>query len=90
MISLNEEQLIPLGAAPGYLAARGGKKVHISTVYRWATKGCRGRVLETQLLGGSRYTSLAALDRFFQAGAGSSSPSSDDDALRRVLYGETG
>ncbi|TWT95388.1 hypothetical protein Pla108_35360 [Botrimarina colliarenosi] len=88
MINLQTEKLVPLGDVPRYLDARGGKRVHLSTIYRWATKGSRGRVLETQLLGGARYTSVAALERFFQ-GAGSPSGDNGADALRRALYGET-
>ena len=36
----------------------------MSTVYRWVLKGARGKVLDSAMLGGVRYTSLEALQRF--------------------------
>ena len=45
---------------------RHGKKAHISTPYRWTTIGCRGVVLESIQIGGTRCTSREALARFFQ------------------------
>ncbi|QDV73804.1 DUF1580 domain-containing protein [Botrimarina mediterranea] len=62
--SLNGEQLVSLQEVPDYLPTRRGKKVHITTIYRWVLKGVRGKVLESALLGGIRYTSLEALQRF--------------------------
>jgi hypothetical protein len=57
-------QAFPLTEAVKYLPKRNGKKVHYSTLYRWATKGARGRILETMRVGGIRYTTLAALKSF--------------------------
>lgn len=37
---------------------------HISTLIRWYTKGVRGVKLETALIGGRRFTSLEAIQRF--------------------------
>ena len=37
---------------------------HIATIYRWTTTGVRGVVLETIQVGGARYTSREALQRF--------------------------
>lgn len=34
------------------------------TLYRWATEGLRGVKLESWFIGGKRYTSMAAIDRF--------------------------
>lgn len=58
------KRLIPLKEAPNYLPKRSGKKVHYSTLYRWATKGARGRTLETVMVGGVRFTSIEAIERF--------------------------
>lgn len=58
------EAPIALSDVPAYLPKRHGKKTHYSTVFRWATKGARGRRLETVLVGGIRYTSFEALERF--------------------------
>ncbi len=42
---------------------RRGRKVHVSCIYRWSTSGCRGVVLETLQVGGTRCTSREALQR---------------------------
>ena len=44
---------------------RGGKRPHVSCLYRWSTDGCRGVVLESIQIGGTRCTSAEALQRFF-------------------------
>lgn len=40
--------------------------VNPSTVWRWTLRGCRGHKLETLLVGGQRYTSVEALERFVE------------------------
>lgn len=37
------------------------------TIWRWTSRGLRGVLLETEPIGGSLCTSLAALRRFFRA-----------------------
>lgn len=83
---LENETLIALTDACKLLPSRNGKRIHYSTVYRWATKGARGRVLETILVGGIRYTSREALQRFQSPHR---PPASDhnNNALREHLYG---
>lgn len=49
---------------------RGNKPPHPNTLYRWATVGLKARsgqrvYLETEFVGGTRVTSLEALERFF-------------------------
>lgn len=61
---------VSLTDAPIHLPRRRGKKVHYATVYRWATKGARGRVLESHLVGGVRYTTLGALRRYCNVAEG--------------------
>jgi hypothetical protein len=63
-VNLVQEQLISLKEAPKHLPKRNGKRTHYSTVFRWATKGARGRRLESVFIGGVRYTSIEALNRF--------------------------
>ena len=46
---------------------RGGRRVHVATLYRWASAGLRGVRLETLRVGGTLCTSLKALQRFFDA-----------------------
>jgi transposase len=53
-----EEERLALSAA----AKRIG--VHVSTIWRWALRGCRGHKLETRVVGWQRYTSVEALKRF--------------------------
>ena len=67
MIDPSSETLISLTeATKGLPRRRRGKKPHISTLYRWSTAGCRGVVLETIQIGGTRCTSKEALGRFFR------------------------
>lgn len=45
---------------------RGGKRPHLSCIYRWTTRGCKGVILESIQIGGTRCTSREALGRFFE------------------------
>lgn len=68
MIDLDRERLVPLADVPARLPpTRRGKKIHLSAVYRWTTRGLAGVKLETLQVGGRRCTSLEALQRFFTA-----------------------
>lgn len=67
MIDPNTEKLLSLAAVPAILPhRRGGKRPHISCIYRWTIRGCRGVVLESLQVGGTRCTSREALARFFE------------------------
>ncbi len=47
------------------LIGSGGRRhPHVSTIYRWRLRGIRGVKLETFLIGGRRYTSVEAIERF--------------------------
>ncbi len=60
------EPPVPLTtAAKSIPRRRAGKKCAVETLYRWSTTGCRGVVLETIQVGGTRCTSREALQRFF-------------------------
>lgn len=63
-------ELIPLHEVPRLLPKRRGKRVHLSTVYRWARPGVRGVRLEVTQVGAQRCTSRDALSRFFARLAG--------------------
>ena len=66
MIDALTEQIISLTDAARILPARrGGKRVHVSCIYRWTNAGCRGVILESIQIGGTRCTSREALARFF-------------------------
>jgi hypothetical protein len=66
MIDVLTEQVLSLGDAAKTLPARrGGKRPHVSCLYRWTVNGCRGVILESVAIGGTRCTSREALARFF-------------------------
>lgn len=65
--SLQGEQLISLQTACDILRKRqpeDASRLHLATVYRWASKGIRGQRLETERFGSKRYTSAEAIERF--------------------------
>jgi hypothetical protein len=64
-IDIHKEELLELSKVPANLERRTGKKLNASTVYRWTNRGIAGIKLETILIGGTRYTSAEALNRFF-------------------------
>jgi hypothetical protein len=43
------------------------RRISLATLHRWRLNGVRGVKLETVLIGGLRYTSREAIDRFIQA-----------------------
>lgn len=66
MVDKNTENLIsPSEAAKSLPHRRMGRPVNTSCIYRWMSSGCRGVKLEFIQVGGSRFTSREALDRFF-------------------------
>lgn len=68
MIDPNTETLVSLPDAARHLPRRrNGKRPHVSCIYRWTTAGCKGIVLESIQVGGTRCTSREALGRFFAA-----------------------
>jgi hypothetical protein len=67
-IDVSRESVLSFADAARFVGKlKGTKKVAFQTLFRWATKGCRGIVLETVFVGGSRCTSVQALQRFFTA-----------------------
>lgn len=82
MIDISHETPITLAQAAASLPRRrGGRRTHVATLYRWSTRGCRGVVLETVQVGGTRCTTQEALQRFCEAltrsaglGAGEATP----------------
>lgn len=62
------ETLVSLTDAAKLLPRRRrGSKPNVATLYRWTTAGCRGVVLESIQVGGTRCTSREALGRFLAA-----------------------
>jgi hypothetical protein len=59
------ETPVPLNQAASRVPRRRGRKTSVSTLHRWATCGLRGVRLETIQVGGTKCTSIQALQRFF-------------------------
>ena len=77
MIDIQSEAVVSLteAAKSKHLPRRRqGKRPHVATLFRWATRGCRGIVLETIQCGGTRCTSVQALQRFFERCTDPSAP----------------
>ena len=82
MIDIATEQVISLTEATKRLPGR----PHLSTIWRWFARGVRGQKLETVIVGGRRYTSVEAIDRFVaatSAAPGTSTPTPPRDRARR-------
>jgi hypothetical protein len=60
MINVGSEQLCLLTKASADVPG----SPHTSTLIRWAMRGLRGVRLETVLVGGRRFTSIEAIERF--------------------------
>src|SRR5260370_14534387 len=68
MIASNET-LMTLEQAwqsPLLTSGRSGKGVPYSTIYRWVSRGVKGAVLETVVIGGIRFVSNDSITRFIQ------------------------
>jgi hypothetical protein len=65
-VDLFVEHLVPLSDVPSLLPPRpNGRRLHFSTIWRWATRGVRGGIrLATVRIGGATYTSREAIQRF--------------------------
>ncbi|OHB59997.1 MAG: hypothetical protein A2Y12_17205 [Planctomycetes bacterium GWF2_42_9] len=66
-IDLKTEKLIPLTQASKLLPQVDGKRIHISTLWRWCKKGLKGINLEYIRTGSKIITSKEAMQRFFDA-----------------------
>lgn len=62
MIDTATENIIPIPEVPAHVPSR----PHIATVWRWMQRGVRGVKLETILIGGKRFTSAEAIQRFIE------------------------
>jgi hypothetical protein len=70
VIELGVEQVISLHRVTGtniLPRRRGGKRINVSTLYRWASCGYRGVKQEVVRVGGTLCTSREALQRFCEA-----------------------
>ena len=51
-----------------------GVRPHLATIHRWCTKGSRGIKLESKVLGGRRFATIEAVQRFMDAVTEASEP----------------
>lgn len=72
MIDVDAEELFPFSKARSEFP--GGKRRSLATLHRYRLHGIRGIRLETVLIGGSRYTSAASINRFIAAQNASETP----------------
>ncbi len=61
---MDKEDLLHFGTEAA--AQFPGRRPSRATMWRWYLRGCKGVKLETILIGGQRYTSKAAIERFIQ------------------------
>lgn len=67
---INDERVLSLADVPARLSGPYGRRVHPSTVWRWARRGIDGNKLEVRRLGRRLVTSFEAIERFAAALAG--------------------
>lgn len=82
MIDMEKEPLITLAQATTYVPQRRGKKVHVTTLWRWVTLGHHGIHLDALKSPGGWFTSVAAVQRFLAAVARRELPN-QEQAKRR-------
>ena len=61
---MEQELYMPLNQARKEVPTQ--KKPHPATMWRWSTRGVRGVVLETMMIGGQRCTTRNAIDKFLR------------------------
>ena len=86
MINVRVETLLSFNAA--LTAFPGGKRQCLATLHRWRLHGVRGTRLETVLIGGARYTSAEAIDRFIAAQNAGETPTPQFTPSQRRRMGE--
>lgn len=68
---LREDQPLSLPDAAEYLGKFTGQKPHVSTLWRWCLKGCKGVRLDSLCIGGKRFVTATAIERFIEASTAS-------------------
>jgi hypothetical protein len=64
-VNIKTENLVTLTEATKFLPRVDGKRIHISTLWRWCKKGLKGINLEYLRAGSKIMTSQEAMQRFF-------------------------
>ena len=60
MIDIQTETVVPIAEAPRHIPGRPS----LATVWRWVLSGTRAGKLDSVLIGGRRFTSVEAIQRF--------------------------
>jgi hypothetical protein len=79
MIDVERDQLITMAEVSAMLPNRPS----LCAIWRWRTKGVRGKKLETVVIGGKPFTTRAAVARFAEYQGGSDAPQSRTPAQRQ-------
>jgi hypothetical protein len=64
---LRHDQPLNLRDAAEYLGKLTGQKPHVSTLWRWCLKGCKGVRLDSICIGSKRFVTAGAIERFVEA-----------------------
>jgi hypothetical protein len=70
-----DEKPMSLPDAATYLGGITGQKPHLSTLWRWCLKGCYGVRLESICIGGKRFVTPSAIQRFIENSTSKQTPS---------------
>ena len=81
MIDLTTETPVQFCVLPKWTKKRLSRRFHPSTFQRWRIRGVHGIKLESVLVGGKRYTTEEALNRFFAATTAAADGESHGDAV---------
>jgi hypothetical protein len=84
MESMANERLIPFQAARSEFPGR--KRVGLATLHRWCSHGIKGVKLETIFVGGQRFTSREAIQRFVDGQNQFQTTGSNRQGSRQLLY----
>jgi hypothetical protein len=88
-ISIESDNVVGLTEATKIIPPRNGKRVAISTVWRWCRKGINGVRLEYIRMGRNIATSREAINRFFEVLAQNDKPLPDSQRQERPLWSNT-
>lgn len=81
-----EERPLSLPDAASYIGKlTGAAKPNVTTVWRWCLKGCKGVKLESICIGGKRYVTVSAIERFIEARSVPGAPESTTSAASTRL-----
>lgn len=88
-IDQKREKLLSFGEAATHIQRTYGiRRPHPNTLWRWSSKGLAGVKLEYLKCGGTRMTSVEAIERFFVARAKRNNPRNPERSVVRAIEAE--